>query len=103
MPPAGSPMSLGTVGVEGDPRQSSPSLGKMFLEWKVRNGAARSVSWSGPRRSRSDPSRLGIAPNRAVRESDPRYTALLRWASADLPDFIPMSVVADSGHELYTI
>ena len=40
VPPAGSPLSLGTVGVEGDPRRSSPKLGKMFLEWKVRNGAA---------------------------------------------------------------
>jgi creatinine amidohydrolase/Fe(II)-dependent formamide hydrolase-like protein len=40
VPPAGSPMSLGTVGVEGDPRRSSPDLGKMFLEWKVRNGVA---------------------------------------------------------------
>jgi creatinine amidohydrolase len=40
VPPAGSPLSLGTVGVEGDPRRSSPDLGKMFLEWKIRNGAA---------------------------------------------------------------
>lgn len=40
VPPAGSPMSLGTVGIEGDPRRSSPELGKMFLEWKVRNGVA---------------------------------------------------------------
>ena len=40
VPPAGSPLSLGTVGVEGDPRRSSPALGKMFLEWKVRNGVA---------------------------------------------------------------
>ena len=40
VPPAGSPMSLGTVGVEGDPRRASPSLGKMFLEWKVRNAVA---------------------------------------------------------------
>jgi creatinine amidohydrolase/Fe(II)-dependent formamide hydrolase-like protein len=40
VPPAGSPLSLGTVGVEGDPRRSSPDLGKMFLEWKVRNGVA---------------------------------------------------------------
>ncbi|HEX6072736.1 MAG TPA: creatininase family protein [Sphingomicrobium sp.] len=40
VPPTGSPLSLGTVGVEGDPRRSSPDLGKMFLEWKVRNGAA---------------------------------------------------------------
>lgn len=40
VPPAGSPLSLGTVGVEGDPRRSSPGLGKMFLEWKVKNGVA---------------------------------------------------------------
>jgi len=40
VPPAGSPMSLGTVGVEGDPRRASPDLGKMFLEWKVRNAVA---------------------------------------------------------------
>jgi hypothetical protein len=31
---------LGTIGVEGDPRRSSPDLGKMFLEWKIRDGAA---------------------------------------------------------------
>lgn len=40
VPPAGSPMSLGTVGIEGDPRRSSPDLGKRFLEWKVRNAVA---------------------------------------------------------------
>jgi creatinine amidohydrolase/Fe(II)-dependent formamide hydrolase-like protein len=40
VPPAGSPLSLGTVGVEGDPRRSSPGLGKMFLAWKVRDGVA---------------------------------------------------------------
>jgi creatinine amidohydrolase len=40
VPPPGSPMALGTIGIEGDPRRSSPSLGKMFLGWKVRNGAA---------------------------------------------------------------
>lgn len=40
VPPTGSPLSLGTVGVEGDPRRSSPDLGKMFLEWKIRDGAA---------------------------------------------------------------
>lgn len=38
VPPPGSPLSLGTVGVEGDPRKSSPELGRMFLEWKVKNG-----------------------------------------------------------------
>ena len=38
--PPGSPMALGTIGIEGDPRRSSPGLGKMFLGWKVRNGAA---------------------------------------------------------------
>jgi creatinine amidohydrolase/Fe(II)-dependent formamide hydrolase-like protein len=40
VPPAGSPLSLGAIGVEGDPRRSSPDLGKMFLTWKVRNGVA---------------------------------------------------------------
>lgn len=40
VPPAGSPMALGTIGLEGDPRKSSLELGKMFLEWKVRDGAA---------------------------------------------------------------
>lgn len=40
VPPAGSPLSLGTIGVEGDPRRSSADLGKMFLEWKIRDGAA---------------------------------------------------------------
>ncbi|HEY2980240.1 MAG TPA: creatininase family protein [Anaerolineales bacterium] len=40
VPPAGSPLSLGTIGIEGDPRRSSPDLGKMFLEWKIRDGAA---------------------------------------------------------------
>jgi len=40
VPPTGSPLSLGTTGVEGDPRRSSPDLGKMFLEWKIRDGAA---------------------------------------------------------------
>jgi len=37
VPSAGSPLALGTVGVEGDPRRSSPELGKMFLDWKVKN------------------------------------------------------------------
>ena len=40
VPAAGSPLSLGTIGVEGDPRRASPELGKMFLEWKIRNGTA---------------------------------------------------------------
>ena len=40
VPPPGSPLSLGTIGIEGDPRRSSPDLGKMFLDWKVRDGAA---------------------------------------------------------------
>ena len=40
VPPAGSPMALGTSGIEGDPRRASLDLGKMFLEWKVRDGAA---------------------------------------------------------------
>ena len=33
-------LSLGATGVEGDPRRSSPELGRMFLEWKVKNGVA---------------------------------------------------------------
>jgi creatinine amidohydrolase len=40
VPPAGSPLTLGTMGFEGDPRRSSPELGKLFLEWKIRNGVA---------------------------------------------------------------
>jgi creatinine amidohydrolase len=40
VPPAGSPLSLGTKGFEGDPRKSSADLGSKFLEWKVRNGVA---------------------------------------------------------------
>lgn len=40
VPPPGSPLSLGDVGVEGDPRRSSAELGKMFLDWKVRDGVA---------------------------------------------------------------
>lgn len=40
VPPAGTPMSLGTAGIEGDPRRASPQLGRMFLEWKVRNAVA---------------------------------------------------------------
>lgn len=37
VPPPGSPLSLGMVGIEGDPRRASPRLGRMFLEWKIRN------------------------------------------------------------------
>jgi creatinine amidohydrolase/Fe(II)-dependent formamide hydrolase-like protein len=40
VPAAGSPLSLGTLGFEGDARRSSPELGKKFLEWKIHNGAA---------------------------------------------------------------
>jgi creatinine amidohydrolase/Fe(II)-dependent formamide hydrolase-like protein len=40
VPPGGSPLALGTVGVEGDPRRSSQELGKMFLDWKVKNAVA---------------------------------------------------------------
>ena len=40
VPAAGSPMSLGKIGIEGDPRRSSARLGRMFLDWKVRDGAA---------------------------------------------------------------
>jgi creatinine amidohydrolase len=40
VPPAGSPLALGTAGFEGDPRKSSPELGKFFLDIKIRNGVA---------------------------------------------------------------
>jgi creatinine amidohydrolase len=40
VPPAGSPLSLGTVGIEGDPRRASRQLGQMFLDWKVKNAVA---------------------------------------------------------------
>ena len=37
VPTGGSALALGSIGVEGDPRRSSPELGKMFLDWKVKN------------------------------------------------------------------
>jgi creatinine amidohydrolase/Fe(II)-dependent formamide hydrolase-like protein len=40
VPPAGSPLALGTAGFEGDPRKSSPKLGQLFLDMKIRNGVA---------------------------------------------------------------
>jgi creatinine amidohydrolase/Fe(II)-dependent formamide hydrolase-like protein len=40
VPPPGTPLSLGTVGIEGDPRRSSRELGQMFLDWKVKNAVA---------------------------------------------------------------
>jgi creatinine amidohydrolase len=40
VPPAGSPLSLGTAGIEGDPRRASRQLGQMFLNWKVKNGVS---------------------------------------------------------------
>ena len=40
VPPAGSALSLGSIGIEGDPRRASPKLGKMFLGWKIKNAAA---------------------------------------------------------------
>jgi creatinine amidohydrolase/Fe(II)-dependent formamide hydrolase-like protein len=40
VPPPGSPLSLGTVGIEGDPRTASLELGKMFLEWKIKNATS---------------------------------------------------------------
>ncbi len=40
MPPPDSPLSLGTFGWEGDPRRASPELGRMFLEWRVKNTVA---------------------------------------------------------------
>src|SRR5713101_6293125 len=33
-------LSLGPSGVEGDPRRSSLELGRMFMDWKVKNGVA---------------------------------------------------------------
>jgi len=33
-------LSLGPSGVEGDPRRSSLELGRMFMDWKVKNGLA---------------------------------------------------------------
>lgn len=40
VPPAGSPLSLGSIGIEGDPRRASRELGQMFLDWKVKNAVA---------------------------------------------------------------
>ena len=40
VPPPGSPLALGAAGWEGDPRRASPELGKMFLDWKVKNSVA---------------------------------------------------------------
>lgn len=40
VPPAGSPLALGEIGVEGDPRRSSPKLGRRFLDLRVNNGVA---------------------------------------------------------------
>lgn len=40
VPPADSPLALGKIGVEGDPRRSSPELGRQFLDLKVKNGVA---------------------------------------------------------------
>ena len=47
VPPAGAPLSLGAIGIEGDPRRASPKLGKMFLEWKIRNATAEIRSLIG--------------------------------------------------------
>lgn len=47
VPPTGAPLSLGTIGIEGDPRRASPKLGKMFLEWKIRNATAEIRSLIG--------------------------------------------------------
>jgi creatinine amidohydrolase len=33
-------LNLGPIGVEGDPRKSSLELGKMFMDWKVKNGVS---------------------------------------------------------------
>ena len=40
VPPAGSPLALGGAGIEGDPRKASQELGRMFLDWKVKNAVA---------------------------------------------------------------
>jgi len=40
VPSAGSPLALGAAGVEGDPRKSSQRIGRMFMEWKVKNAVA---------------------------------------------------------------
>jgi len=40
VPSAGSPLALGTAGVEGDPRKSSQELGRIFMEWEVKNAVA---------------------------------------------------------------
>jgi creatinine amidohydrolase len=40
VPPAGAPLALGETGVEGDPRRSSPELGRRFLDLRVDNGVA---------------------------------------------------------------
>jgi creatinine amidohydrolase/Fe(II)-dependent formamide hydrolase-like protein len=38
VPPAGSPLALGEIGVEGDPRRSSPE--RRFIDLRIRNGVA---------------------------------------------------------------
>ena len=48
VPPAGTPLSLGTVGIEGDPRRASRKLGQMFLDWKVKNAVAEIRTLVGP-------------------------------------------------------
>jgi creatinine amidohydrolase len=40
VPPAGSPLALGALGWEGDPRRASPELGRTFLDWKVKRSVA---------------------------------------------------------------
>ena len=40
VPSQGGPLSLGTIGIEGDPRRASPKLGRMFLECKIKNATA---------------------------------------------------------------
>jgi len=47
VPAEGSPLSLGTTGAEGDPRQSSAKLGKLFLDWKVKNAVAEISRMTG--------------------------------------------------------
>ena len=51
VPPAGSPLALGTEGFEGDPRKSSPELGRRLLNVKIRNGVAEIRRLTQPARS----------------------------------------------------
>ena len=50
VPPAGTPLALGDIGIEGDPRRASPELGTMFLKWKIKNGTAEIRKLVGTRK-----------------------------------------------------